>query len=423
MRVFKGRLYVGSNGWGQGQNSELAAEEIRINPDDTWDVVAGKPRLVDGVMKAPISGLGDGFGNFFTAHMWRAETHNGAMYIGTNDASGAWQDPRLGRISELLAPEFGFDVWGTCDGQYWWQVTRNAFGDGKWNFGARTIQSTPFGVFIGSTNHVEGTSIWKGDASPCGSGGGGGPEFSPMKRAQSETAGGTTHETVSLARPARLVADQQVCGSGLSWDRVDGAARYRILRCRYRSFDVAMKLPPKLPGGGYLPDQLPMPASGTGPATTHRVWIAGPYTAIGVTTKTTFVDRSAAQGARYNYEVVTVGSSGATSQPSNVAAVPSQASTATFDELGSALAHASDAARPKDGAAMRKLTRLADDARTSWRKGGPSAARPILTRLHNELVADKARGVGTNRTALDDMENVVFRLERLASMNVACSHG
>jgi hypothetical protein len=38
-------------------------------------------------------------------------------------------------------------------------------------------------------------------------------------------------------------------------------------------------------------------------------------------------------------------------------------------------------------------------------------------------VADKARGVGTNRTALDDMENVVFRLERLASMNVACSHG
>src|SRR4029078_13693350 len=70
-----------------------------------------------------------------------------------------------------LASEFGFDVWGTCDGRFWWQVTRNAFGTGgagQWNFGARTLVSSPFGLFVGSTNHVNGTSVWKGDASPCG---------------------------------------------------------------------------------------------------------------------------------------------------------------------------------------------------------------------------------------------------------------
>ncbi len=161
MHVFKNRLYVGSNGWGAG--SSPASEEIRVNPDDTWDVVVGNARTVNGSTKSPISGIGDSFGNFFNAHMWRAETHNGAMYIGTNDASSAFANvPGLG---PLLAPEFGFDIWGTCDGQYWWQVARDAFGDGRWNFGARTIVSTPSGLFIGSTNHVEGTSVWKGDAS------------------------------------------------------------------------------------------------------------------------------------------------------------------------------------------------------------------------------------------------------------------
>ena len=158
--------------------------------------------------------------------------------------------------------------------------------------------------------------------------------------------------------------------------------------------------------------------NGTG--TTHRVWIAGPYTAIGVTTKTTFVDRSAAQGARYNYEVVAVGSSGATSQPSNVAAVPSQASTATFGELDAALAQASDTARPKDRAAMRKLTRLVDEpARAGARAARPPHGRPSRG-CTTRSSADEARGgVGANlqrsttwRTRLP--------LQRLATMNVAC---
>ena len=286
MKVFNGRLYVGANGWGNGGAS--ASEEIRINPDDTWDLVAGAVRtLPDGTTKSPISGLGDGFGNFFTAHMWRAETHNGALYVGTNDASSAFKAvPGLG---PALRPEFGFDVWGTCDGQYWWQVTRNAFGDGEWNFGARSIVSTPFGLFIGSTNHVEGTSVWKGDASPCGSDDNAnstGVQFGAVKRTQSDTAGSATSEAIApVARPARLVAGAQVCGSGLSWDPVDGAVRYRILRSTYRSFDVAVKLPPKLPDGTYLPDQLPVPASGAGSGKGHRVWIAGAYSPVGLTSR------------------------------------------------------------------------------------------------------------------------------------------
>jgi len=52
MFVFKNRLYVGT---------DKPAELIRINPDDTWDLVVGEPRETPEGWKYPLSGMGPGF--------------------------------------------------------------------------------------------------------------------------------------------------------------------------------------------------------------------------------------------------------------------------------------------------------------------------------------------------------------------------
>ena len=90
METYRGRLYVGANGWG---TLVPAAELIRVGPDDRWEVVVGNQRQVaDGTMMAPVSGLPDGFGNQFNSHFWRMETYKGALVLGTNDWSWSLHD-------------------------------------------------------------------------------------------------------------------------------------------------------------------------------------------------------------------------------------------------------------------------------------------------------------------------------------------
>jgi hypothetical protein len=413
MHVFKGRLYVGANGWGAG--SSAAAEEVRINPDDSWDVVAGAPRTVDGVTKTSISGLGDGFGNFFNAHMWRAETHNGALYIGTNDASSAFRT--VPGLAQVLEVERGFDVWGTCDGQYWWQVTRNAFGDGMWNFGARSIVSTPFGLFVGSTNHIEGTSVWLGNASPCGSSEG---QFGRNRGTNVTVTGAAKTATgaAALPSPTRLVTEAQPCGTGLSWDRSPGATRYRILRAEYRSANVSVDLTRAI--AAQLGPDMPAPvrSSNRGTGGDQRVSVAGPYVAIGTTTGNSFVDRNAKPGGRYNYQVVAEGRSRKRSSPSNVAAVPSPTAASTFAQLNAALQRVGATA---DAGSTTKLLRLGAAVRVSWQRADRSGALPALAQLRRAVDATRAdvRGAA-GLAAASDAENVIFELERRAALDAAC---
>ena len=85
MYPYKGRLYVGSAG---GYSTLLPSSElIRINPNDSWESIAGNARLAPYGLIFPLSGLGDGFGNPFNAHIWRLQEHNGVLYAGTNDDS------------------------------------------------------------------------------------------------------------------------------------------------------------------------------------------------------------------------------------------------------------------------------------------------------------------------------------------------
>ena len=91
------------------------------------------------------------------------QTFRGALLLGTNDWSWSL---RGAAIPDQLRSEFGFDLYGTCDGSHWWVATRDGFGRDD-DFGVRTMAATPDGLFIGTTNHVRGTSIYRSQALPC----------------------------------------------------------------------------------------------------------------------------------------------------------------------------------------------------------------------------------------------------------------
>jgi hypothetical protein len=169
MCAFNGALYVGSgiqNGGFDRTNGigPAAAELIRIHPDDSWELVAGTPRETPDGPKAPLSGLGPGFDNPLAGYIWRMEVHEGWLYAGTFDVSvflpyanrtrlAPWlqRSLRWTGMDELVLGHGGFDLWRTQDGVRWSNVTRTGLGN-PFNYGARTLASSPHGLFVGTAN-------------------------------------------------------------------------------------------------------------------------------------------------------------------------------------------------------------------------------------------------------------------------------
>ncbi len=150
MYVFQDHLYVGT---------DRPAELTRIDSNDGWELVVGAPRETPEGRKEPLSGMRAGFGFAFNGHMWRMASYNGWLYVGTADFSTALRDiPVLG---EVLRPRMGFDLYATPNGQDFVPVTSTGFDD-IFDFGLRTIESTPYGLFLGSANSYYGTKIWQG---------------------------------------------------------------------------------------------------------------------------------------------------------------------------------------------------------------------------------------------------------------------
>jgi hypothetical protein len=183
MCVFKDALYVGTGIQNGGHDrtynvGPAAAEIIRVHPDGSWDLVVGMQRPTREGRKAPLSGLGPGFDNFFNGYIWRIREHAGCLYAGTCDWStllpftvpgpnggSARQVPLeaadlatvFDRLIQWVDPanivkfEGGFDLWSSEDGVRWTPVTTNGFGN-PYNYGARTMVSTPHGFFVGTAN-------------------------------------------------------------------------------------------------------------------------------------------------------------------------------------------------------------------------------------------------------------------------------
>ena len=170
MRSFKGHLYVGSaiqtGGYDVENNIGPAAPElIRINPDDSWELIVGEPRITPDGLKVPLSGLQSGFGNPFAGYFWSMCEHEGWLYLGTavwtialrySNNRDRWPD----RISKLLTPDYvekllweygGCNLFRSRDGRRWIPVTLNGFNN-CYNIGLRNMVSTPHGLFVGLAN-------------------------------------------------------------------------------------------------------------------------------------------------------------------------------------------------------------------------------------------------------------------------------
>ncbi len=169
MAPFKGAMYVGTGIQGGGTDrvnkvGPAAAELIRINPDNSWDLIVGEPRRTDDGWREPLSGLRAGFGNYFNGYIWSLAAHDGWLYAGTFDWSVMLRWSRLSeaprpatKLAEHIPPhviadnEGGADLWRSRDGENWLPVTRQGFGN-AYNFGIRNIVLSAGGLFVGTAN-------------------------------------------------------------------------------------------------------------------------------------------------------------------------------------------------------------------------------------------------------------------------------
>ena len=166
---FKGALYVAygiiNGGYHRGAKvGPAAAEVIRVWPDDSWELLVGAARTTEQGLKYPLSGLGPGFDSLFNGYVWRMCVHDGWLYAGTLNWTntmpylpiGFWPEDVLALVrrwgtENLLSRYGGAELWRTHDGVHWEPVTRSGFGN-KFNWGFRTLASTPHGLFVGTAN-------------------------------------------------------------------------------------------------------------------------------------------------------------------------------------------------------------------------------------------------------------------------------
>ncbi len=54
-------------------------------------------------------------------------------------------------MENIVARQGGFELWRSSDGENWLPVNRQGFGN-PYNYGLRTLISTPHGLFLGTAN-------------------------------------------------------------------------------------------------------------------------------------------------------------------------------------------------------------------------------------------------------------------------------
>jgi hypothetical protein len=144
-------------------------EIVRVNPDNSWDLVMGQPRATPDGWKAPLSGIGYYFDNDFNGHIWQMqdETWNPLPGQATTNLglhATTWDWAILLRQATLTAQpttgEEGFDHFYSPDATHWYIVSKVGMGDGL-NMGGRSGVFTPFGLFWGTARVTGGTQEWQ----------------------------------------------------------------------------------------------------------------------------------------------------------------------------------------------------------------------------------------------------------------------
>jgi pimeloyl-ACP methyl ester carboxylesterase len=152
MAIFNNQLYVGT---------DRPTEMVRLNPDDSWDLLVGPPRDTPQGMKYPLSGMSNGFGNTFTGHFYRMGVYNNQLYLGTWDWSDSLQP--LPYFDPVFLYEYGTDLYKTPDGIHWSALSHNGLND-PGNFGIRSFTTTSVGLFLGTTRPFGGAQVWVNQA-------------------------------------------------------------------------------------------------------------------------------------------------------------------------------------------------------------------------------------------------------------------
>ncbi|MFQ5737877.1 MAG: hypothetical protein ACE5JX_02610 [Acidobacteriota bacterium] len=152
MHVFKEALFAGT---------DKPAELIRVNPDDSWDLIVGTPRDTPDGHKEPLSGFDKGFDDPFNQHIWRMQGHEGKLYVGTNDARGFW---KAYKFAQPFLHLMGYDLYDSFDGENYVMLTRTGFKD-QLDIGIRVFASTPVGLFFGTSNPFFGLRIYQSNKS------------------------------------------------------------------------------------------------------------------------------------------------------------------------------------------------------------------------------------------------------------------
>jgi hypothetical protein len=291
MHEYHGRLYVGTASF---------TEIVRINPDDTWDLVIGQPRAVPSSnggseWKYPLSGLDVGFGHSMNDHAWQMDDVYGSLFIGTyNGSVGSKNDPVYG---PLLQHNMGAHLYRTNDGWYYTAITTNGFADasdpfgGRFDYGIRTMATTPHGAFFGTVNDYYGLAIFR--AAP--------------------------HGSAAPDPPDRLEIEPTRSGDALlSWKVAPGAELYQIWRAERLPIQVRTQLNIEAWNG----------ISGNLVRDTY----IGPYEQIGATQDLFYLDTTVQTDKKYMYYVVVV-KKGRVSDQSNLVALPLLTPPMTFAGL------------------------------------------------------------------------------------------
>jgi hypothetical protein len=381
MHVFDGRLYVGT---------DQPCEIIRINPDDSWDLIVGTSRLTPDGWKYPLSGLDAGFDWPLTQHMWRMQAHEGTLYVGTNDPTLRLAKALPG-LDPQLSWQYGFDLYASSDGEHFRPITVNAFGD-KFQVGIRGFATTPYGLFVGDVSFWYGLRVYLGNGQVR-------RMYLPLVLATAGRPRGATAGSVPIgpipagdwpgfmAAPPELAAELANGRALLYWERPAAGARFRVYRSEFTS-NRQLGIP------GLEPD----------------AWMPGPFAEIGITGDDYFLDSSLPDGWPCQYYVVAETDWGRGSPASNLVRVPSLVPAESFHGVLKALYDLrSPAATAAAGADQNAIDRVLA-ARRLLHASQPELALAEIDQLRTLVCDEQVDEVASWRAR--DLERSLARLAR-----------
>jgi hypothetical protein len=369
---FKGRLYVGT-----GTPPEL----VRIDADDSWELLVGAPRTTDAGLKRPLGGVTFGLGSAFSAQFRALTVHEGKLYLGTSDWSQILEAlPPLGEAAQF---EFGFDLFRSDDGISWTSITRTGLGADHQPI-VQSMQSTPAGLFVGSASSTVGAQVWQKDA---------------------------TAAAAAAAPPERMEAVSEELGDDaviLSWEPAPGATQYWVYRSTVTPlFDII--------GGQVDPgpllemlqgacDAVPL-VCGLLNALQSDVGVPSPFVLVGTTTDRFLVDERASTLPAL-YFVRAQDGAGGLSLISNMAGGPSRAALITFPGVGARLDAANEQQPSKSRTRIGKLVRR---AMLAGREGNAPGSERLLDAAEKGL----KQGPLAQRISATEVQDLTYFLHGL----------